>query len=170
MIKIDDEAFYDRNPGLEMGNVAELNAYVQASFNDEEVKRLSQYLDEKLAASIPGTRPLIRDLPTSYLNLLAISNGGGIAIGDREITYFEKESLRDYLVDYQFPIYMSGALPFGLNGGGVFYVFDMRKPAVNGEFPILAASSGDLEYENAPVIAQSIDELLSDETNIEDLL
>ena len=165
---IDDSAFYDRNAGLNVALVPELNKFLQAPFNDDEVSRLSTHLDAGRAAAIAGSKPAIRDLPDSYLELLAISCGGGIAIGEREIAYFESEAMRDYLIDYQFPVYMPGGLPFGLNGGGVFYVFDMRAAAVAGEFPILAVSSGNLGYDDAPMIAGSIQELLADPTNIED--
>ena len=167
---IDESAFYDRNPGLKANATSELNAYLQAAFSDAEVSRLSQYLDAETAASIPGSKPEIRELPAGYVELLTLSNGGGISIGDREIAFFKKQSLREYLVEYQFPIYMPAALPFGLNGGGVFYVFDMRKPATNAEYPILAAASGNLSYDDAPTIAHSMHELFADKTNIEDLL
>ena len=167
---IDDSAFYDRQLGLDIATVPEMNSFLQAAFNDDEVSRLSMYLDDELAASIAGSKPEIRDLPKTYLDLLAFSNGGGIAIGEREIAYFETESMRSYMIDYQFPVYMPGALPFGLNGGGVFYIFDMRTPATNNEYPIVAATSGNLCYDDAPTIARSITELLSDPTNIEDFL
>ena len=166
---IDDSVFYDRQPGLDIATAAELNAFLQAPFNDDEVSRLSMYLDDDHAASI-ARKPEIRDLPNTYLDLLAISHGGGIAIGEREIAYFDSESIRNYLIDYQFPVYMPCALPFGLNGGGVFYVFDMREPAIDQEYPIVAASSGNLCYDDAPTIARSVPELLSESTNIEDLL
>ena len=167
---IDASSFYDRQPGLDIASIAELNAFLQAAFNGDEVFRLSIHLDDDRAASVAGSKPVIRDLPSTYLDLLAISNGGGIAIGEREIAYFESESMRNYMIDYQFPVYMPGALPFGLNGGGVFYVFDMREPAIDQEYPIVAASSGNLCYDDAPTIARSVRELLSDSTNIEDLL
>ena len=166
----DYDAFYDRNDGLDVASVPELNAFLQSRFNDDEVSRLSQYLDDERAASLAGSSPKIRDLPNSYIDLLTISHGGGIAIGDREIAYFEKDSMRNYMIDYQFPVYMPSALPFGLNGGGIFYVFDMRESAVDGEFPIVAASSGNLCYDDAPTIARSIPELVADQTNIEDFL
>ena len=167
---IDDSAFYDRQPGLDIATVPELNAFLQAAFNDDEVARLSMYLDDESASLISGSKPEIRDLPGTYLDLLAISHGGGIEIGEREIAYFEIESMRDYMIDYQFPVYMPGALPFGLNGGAVFYVFDMREPASSNEFPIVAVSSGNLCYDDAPTIARSIPELLSNSINIENFL
>ena len=128
---LDNDAFYARNDGLDVVTVPELNVFLQSAFNDDEVSRLSHYLDDERAASLAGSSPTIRDLPNSYIDLLAISHGGAIAVGDREISYFEKDSMRNYMIDYQFPVYMPSALPFGLNGGGIFYVFDMRESAVD---------------------------------------
>ncbi len=167
---IDDGSFFERNAGLDPARIPELNAFLQSEFSDEEIPRLSQFLEEERAVGIPGSKPTIRDLPNSYVELLKLSNGGGIAVGDREIAFFEKESLRCYLVDYQFPVYMPSALAFGLNGGGLFYIFDMREPATDGEYPIVISSSGNLGFNDSPVIAHSIQELLADSTNIEDLL
>ncbi|MDQ1924612.1 SMI1/KNR4 family protein [Massilia pseudoviolaceinigra] len=167
---INDQAFFERNPGLDLRLVAEMNESLQAKFSDAEISRMSQFLSATDIGSLRGSRPAIRDLPSSYVALLTKSNGGGIVIGNREIAFFDALTLRDYLVDYQFPVYMPGALPFGLNGGGVFYVFDMREAPVDGEFPILAAASGNLEYDSSPTIAHSLQQLLSDLTNIEDFL
>lgn len=169
-MKIDDEAFFELNPGIDVDSIAAANAMLRAPFSDDEVSRLSQYLDSDTVSRLPNTSPSIRDLPESYVMLLARSNGGGFTIGEREVAYFDPKTIRDYLVDYQFPIYMPGALPFGLNGGGVFYVFDMREPAVGPDYPILAASSGNLCYDDSPVIARTLNELVTDTRNIEDLM
>ena len=167
---IDENAIYDRKPGLDIDSAPEINAFLQAPFNEDELLRLTQFLDPERAASMHGEKPTIRELPDSYLALLTISNGGGLTVGEREIAYFNKESIRSFLVDYQFPVYMPSALPFGLNGGGIFYIFDMREPSVDGEFPILVASGGNLQYSETPVIANSLAELLNDPRNVEDLL
>lgn len=168
---IDDDVFFDRNAGLDLATVSDVNAFLQSPYSDDEISRLSQYLDTNTTLSLQNSRPLIQDLPRTYVSLLARSNGGGITIGEREIAYFEQESLRGYLIDYQFPIYMPRSLPFGLNGGGVFYVFDMREPLNNAEdYPILAAASGNLCYDDSPLVAQTLDHLLADHRNIEDLM
>ncbi|MFO1042266.1 MAG: SMI1/KNR4 family protein [Planctomycetaceae bacterium] len=168
-MKIDNEAFFELNPGIDVDSIAAANAMLRAPFSDDEVSRLSQYLDSDTVSRLPKS-PSIRELPESYVTLLARSNGGGFTIGEREVAYFDPKTIRDYLVDNQFPIYMPGALPFGLNGGGVFYVFDMREPAVGPDYPILAASSGNLCYYDSPVIARTLDELVSDTRNIEELM
>lgn len=112
----------------------------------------------------------LRDLPNSFLELLKLSNGGSLENDEREIGVFGDQSLREYLLEYQFPDHMPGCLPFGLNGGGVFYIFDMREPATDGEFPILVASSGALDLDDALVVANNINELMEDPRNVEDLL
>ena len=43
-----------------------------------------------------------------------------------EFACFGCETLREYLLHYEFPEYMPGAVPIGLDGGGVFGVFDLR--------------------------------------------
>jgi SMI1/KNR4 family protein SUKH-1 len=167
---VDETAFYDRQPGLDPSKVSEVNAFVQAPLTDGEITHLAEYPMPPHAPPPSEWRLEIRDLPSSYVELLLISHGGGITKGEREIGFFGKHELREYLLEYQFPVYMPGALPFGLNGGGVFYIFDMRRSAENGEYPILVASSGNLCYDDAVVVASSVAELLSDPTNVEDLL
>ena len=168
---IDDDAFFEQNAGLDLVTVSDVNAFLQSPYSDDEISRLSQYLDTDTASLLKNSRPQIQDLPRNYVSLLARSNGGGITIGEREIAYFEPQSLRDYLIDYQFPVYMPKSLPFGLNGGGVFYVFDMREPLNNADdYPILAAASGNLCYDDSPLVAQTLEQLLADPVNIEDLM
>ena len=88
-------------------------------------------------------------LPRSYLHFLRWSNGGEFLHGDRQISpFFTTSDVRDYLVSYAIPEYMPGAVPIAFNGGGSFYLFDMRAPAVDGEFPILYSDAGNLGYED----------------------
>ncbi len=46
------------------------------------------------------------------------------------------------MLAYHVPEYMPLAVPFAFNGGGTFYMFDMRSPPVNGEYPIVCCGSG----------------------------
>lgn len=144
---------------------------LQAPLTPSELAELA-----KLHSKIPGSQNAngwtinLRDLPDSYVELLCISHGGGLTIGEREITYFEDILLREYLLGYEFPVYMPGALPFGLNGGGVFYLFDMRAPARDSEFPILVAHSSYLDFNGATLVAKDVHELLSDKKNVEEFL
>ncbi len=170
-MNIDDSCFYERNPGISREQVPAINAMLQAPLNTSELIELA-----KLHSKVPGSQNAnswtvdLRDLPESYVELLSISHGGGLTIGEREIAYFEDLLLREYLLHYEFPVYMPGALPFGLNGGGVFYIFDMRTPPCDGEFPILVAHSSYLDFDGATLVARDIHELLSDSTNVEELL
>jgi hypothetical protein len=48
------------------------------------------------------------------------------------------------MLAYHVPEYVFGAVPFAFNGAGTFYMFDMRRPAVGDEYPIVCAGAGDL--------------------------
>ena len=48
-----------------------------------------------------------------------------------------------------------GPLPFAFDGGGRFYVFDMRKVAIYGEYPALLTDSGALFYAEAEFVVMS---------------
>jgi hypothetical protein len=74
-------------------------------------------------------------LPASYLGLLAWSDGCGATNGKREFGFLGTKSLREYMLCYHFPEYMPGSVPFALDGGGIFYVFDMREAARGGRVP-----------------------------------
>lgn len=94
-------------------------------------------------------------LPPSFLDFLHWSNGSWCRTGHREFGFFSTKNIREYLLGYEFPEYMPYAVPFALDGGGIFYIFDMRRPPIAGEYPILIASAGNLKYEDAKKIAGS---------------
>ena len=50
------------------------------------------------------------------------------------------------LLAYHLPQYMPGALPFAFNGAGTFYLFDMRRAAKRGEYPVVCARAGHLSW------------------------
>lgn len=89
-------------------------------------------------------------LPASYLAFLAWSNGGELRTGARWFQFFPaldpEHGPRAMLLAYDLPEYMPGALPFAFNGGGTFYLFDMRQAAADGEYPIVCAHSGSLGW------------------------
>ncbi|MFC4068640.1 SMI1/KNR4 family protein [Actinoplanes subglobosus] len=91
-----------------------------------------------------------RPLPPSYLGLLTWSDGGVLANGDRVLQLFPTDGpsgVRAMTLAYQLPEHMPGALPFAFNGGGVFYLFDMREPAdAHGEYPVVAAHAGSIGW------------------------
>jgi hypothetical protein len=83
-----------------------------------------------------------RPLPTGYLDLLAWSDGGDFANGERWLQLFPTDGpsgVRAMTLAYHLPEHMPAALPFASNGGGVFYLFDMREPDADGEYPVVAA-------------------------------
>jgi hypothetical protein len=89
-------------------------------------------------------------LPLSYLSFLRWSNGGWFRTGKREFGFFPTSDpsggVRAMLVAYHLPQYMPGALPIAFNGGGTFYLLDMRRAAVNGEYPVVCAHAGYLAW------------------------
>lgn len=98
-------------------------------------------------------------LPALYLELLGYSNGGEFGNGERLFQFFGTGDLRDMMLDYEFPEYMPGGVPFAMDGYGNHYIWDMRTPSGNGEYPILAADSGDLNFDAAVRVADSFEEL-----------
>lgn len=105
-------------------------------------------------------------LPESYLDFLRWSNGGAFLTGERRFDPFiPVAELRRYLLSYHFPALMPGAVPFAMDGGGCFYVFDMRQNPVGSEFPILFTSAGNLGYTDAIFVANSFEEACRGATN-----
>jgi len=111
-----------------------------------------------------------KPFPPSFLNFLSWNNGGWCRKGEREFGFLATFDFREYMLAYMFPEWMESAVPFALNGGGVFYVFDMREEPINGEYPILITKAGNQGYHDAKLIADSFVEACSGTTNIEDLL
>lgn len=87
-----------------------------------------------------------RPLPPDYLSFLRWSNGGWCRTGDREFGFFPTShptgGVREMTLAYHLPQYMPGALPFAFNGGGTFYLFDMREPPRGGNYPVVCAHAG----------------------------
>lgn len=105
-----------------------------------------------------------RQFPESFVDLLRWSNGGNFVKGDREFGMFDPKTIRENLLAYQVPEYMPGAIPFAFDGGGGFYLFDMRNAPVEGEYPIVMAHSGSLSWDEDlhAVIGYRFVEVLSD--------
>jgi hypothetical protein len=74
------------------------------------------------------------------------------------------------LLAYQLPEYMPGALPIAFNGGGTFYLLDMRQSAVGGEYPVVCAHAGYLDWgpEACCVIADSFVSACRGRVNVDD--
>jgi hypothetical protein len=90
-------------------------------------------------------------LPESFLEFLRFSNGGEFCNGMRRLQFFSAthpgNGLRAMLLAYLFPEFMPMALPFAFDGGGTFYIFDLRAHAVDGEYPIVASAAGSLGWD-----------------------
>jgi hypothetical protein len=95
----------------------------------------------------------------------AVAASGCYVNGDRQIGFFSAGELRSMLLEYEVPEYMPGALPIAFDGGGTFYLFDMRKAPSNGEYPILFADAGALEFEEARVVGSSFLEVCQGTTD-----
>jgi hypothetical protein len=92
-----------------------------------------------------------RPLPPAYLSLLRWSDGGEFRNGERWFQFFPtldpQHGVRAMLVAYHLPEYMPGAMPIAFDGGGTFYLLDMRRPAIEGEYPVVCAHAGYLAWE-----------------------
>ena len=75
------------------------------------------------------------------------------------------------LIAYHLPQYMPGAVPIAFDGCGTFYLLDMRRPAVGGEYPVACAHAGDLgwEPEACDVVADSFEAACRGTWNVDDL-
>jgi hypothetical protein len=111
-----------------------------------------------------------RPVPESYLSFLRYSNGGDFRNGNRLFQMYGT-GLRQMTLDRCIPQYMPLALPFAFGGGGVMYLFDMRQPAVNGEYPTLCAYAGHLTFDPhySPKVADGFLEVCRGRFNVERL-
>lgn len=110
-------------------------------------------------------------LPLSYLSFLRWSNGGQFGTGERWFQFFGTRGMRSMMLAYSLPQYMPAALPFAFNGGGVFYLFDMREPPAGGEYPVICAHAGNLSWDPLAwrSVADSFPDACRGTTNIESL-
>ena len=101
-------------------------------------------------------------LPESYLNFLRFSNGGYFAGTSRDLDpLFAANQVREYMLAYSIPRWMPLSCPIGFDGGGTFYLLDMRDTSSAGEYPILFSHAGNLGYEDAVVLADSFASLVA---------
>lgn len=125
--------------------------------------KIEPYYPEFVGMEIPKEITL----PDEYIELLNYSNGGLIVNGEREFGFFPLSGVRDFYFGYGFPKWTPLLLPIAFNGGGKFYAYDYRNLE---DVHVIAVSSGDLDYERSVSIGKSLDEVLSQTTNIEDEL
>lgn len=116
-----------------------------------------------------------RPMPPSYLSFLQWSDGGSAQTGERYFQFFPARAapnnVRGMLLCYNVPEYMPGALPFAFNGAGTFYLFDMRSPAVAGEYPVVCAHASYKRWdpEACTVVAASFVDACRGTANVDHL-
>ena len=110
------------------------------------------------------------DLPASYLSFLRWSRAPWVRKGERTLGHLGTTSTREYLLSYEFPQYLPGVLPIGLDGGSIFAAFDLRLRPVHGEYPIIAVEAGVLDFEETRVIASSFLELCTGSISLREAL
>ena len=116
-----------------------------------------------------------RPLPSAYLSLLRWADGGEFRTGERWFQFFPTldagQGVRAMTLAYAVPQYMPGAMPVAFNGGGTFYLLDMRLPAVGGEYPIVCAHAGYLAWKPGACreVADSFAAACRGTVNVDDL-
>lgn len=116
--------------------------------------------------------------PKSYFQYLACENGGQYQSDEYDFIFFGTKELKSTMLDYHVPEYMPKAFPFGGNGGGDFYFFDMRSEEEREtgeiiidpkksigldssiEFPIYVTSYIGMSFEDAQFVATSFVDLI----------
>ncbi len=102
-----------------------------------------------------------RPLPASYLAFLRYSNGGFFPGAKRDLDpLFNTHEIRDYMLGYSIPHWMPLSCPIGFDGGGTFYLLDMRRSSKNNDYPVLFAHASNLGYDDAVTLADSFAELI----------
>ncbi|MAX35765.1 MAG: SMI1/KNR4 family protein [Gimesia sp.] len=132
---------------LTKSEIVEINSQQQNPFS------VSDPLHEKYQTIDPSKWDIpMRQFPDAFVAFLEWSNGGNFLRGEREFNMFCTKSIRGYLLAYQIPAYMPGAVPFAFDGGREFYLFDMREEMNDGEYPILMAHSESLGWDQDDAI------------------
>ncbi len=150
---------------------ADIAAFVKSVFaplSDDEIK----YLNAEHKAAVgdgcfdPPFDPSVwqlpqRPLPDSYLAFLRFANGGFFAGQNRDLDpLFNTDEVRDYMLGYSVPHWMPVSCPIGFDGGGTFYLLDMRHDTTANDYPVLFAHAGNLGYDEAVTLAESFAELI----------
>ncbi|WP_010243273.1 SMI1/KNR4 family protein [Acetivibrio cellulolyticus] len=164
-----DKAFekeYSKNPATTQ---QEFQVFLNTWNDDITDKELAE-IDERLQSNACNWRFPKRNFPESYISFLQYSNGGEFENGDKYFQFFNIFEIRDINIAYHIPKYMEFAVSFAMDGNGNHYLFDMRHPPQSGEYPILAASSGNLGYDDCRLIGNSFLQVCSEKISIDEIL
>jgi hypothetical protein len=151
----------------------------ESGASDAEIKRFVATIGQPLSAeeieavNLSQRNPFPKGDPL-YLAFLRWSNGGWFRSGEREFGFFPTQGpsgVREMMLAYHLPQYMPGALPFAFNGAGTFYLFDMRKKAVSGEYPVVCSHAGNLgwEQDKCCLVADSLEAACRGKVNVDEL-
>ena len=153
----------DPRPGLNAEYVPLVDRLIAAPLSPEEKSEIeTRGLSDSAMWVLPS-----RPLPVSYLSFLAWSNGGLFINGDREFAMLGGEELREYLLTYELPATMPGAIPIGADGLGGLYLIDSRKDMNGqGEYPILHVHADRFTYDDAASVATRFIDLFSTERGV----
>ncbi|KNY25493.1 SMI1/KNR4 family protein [Pseudobacteroides cellulosolvens] len=160
------EKEYRKNP---VATQHEFQAFLNTWNDDITDKELEEIVGSHQSNACSWRFPKI-NFPDSYISFLQYSNGGEFENGDRYFQFFNIFEIREFNIAYHIPKYMEYAVSFAMDENGNHYLFDMRHNPINGEYPILAASSGNLGYDDCKLIAHSFREVCSGKISIEDIL
>ena len=161
------DEIYDAPAGATDKDLIALTADLRRPLSQEEIAKviatqsnpypINHALHQSWEPYDPTDWPMLDvALPNSYRDFLRWSNGPLTRTGEREFGFFDTASVREMLIAYHFPLQMPAAMPLGLDGGGIFAVFDTRSGLQNGEYPILKASGGVLDYSASPLICHTL--------------
>ncbi|TWT29976.1 SMI1/KNR4 family protein [Blastopirellula retiformator] len=151
---------------------AEIAAFVESVFAPLTAQELEELHAEHRAIVGEGSfdppfNPAIwplpnRRLPESYLAFLQYSNGGSFSGDNRDFDpLFTTNQVRQYMLFYSIPHWMPLSAPIGFDGGGTFYLLDMRDDPIDGDYPVLFANACNLGYDEAVKLADSFSELIA---------
>ncbi|MEM6820386.1 MAG: SMI1/KNR4 family protein [Verrucomicrobiota bacterium] len=159
----------ETQPPLVDTSLAEIDPFLRKPLSEDEIQQLSKLLNLADNVDYSNWAPFPLWLPGEYKVLLSHSNGLDLVNGEREASLFGLEDLREYYIHYLFPEYMPDALPIGLNGGGIFYAYDLRNTSPTNP-PIIATASGVLNWDDIAILGESLEDVFTKTTDIGDEL
>jgi hypothetical protein len=181
---IDWSSVFDEAYPVAGASTADINRFVATvgqPLSQDEIDEINRFQATHFDPSWRRFDPSLwvipnRALPSSYLEFLQWCNGGEFRAGERWFQFRPaldpNFGVRTCLLAYYLPQYMPGALPFAMNGGGMFYLFDMRQPEQRGEYPIVCSHSNCLGWDadDCVQIAQSFEDACRGVIDVDDLM